>query len=207
MVLIGGEKVKVGVLGGTFDPVHRGHLAMAEEVVGSLALDEMLMIPAGRPMLKKAAMATPAEHRLAMLRLAVAGSPHLKISTIELERPGSTYTLDTLVELKKQYGDKALIYFILGWDTLAQLPEWYKPREIIEKCYLVAVPRPGFTQPNVRLLEKDLPGIAGKLIFMDKPRIDISASVIREMAAGGKAIDQLVPESVADYIKKHKLYT
>ena len=199
--------MKIGVLGGTFDPVHRGHIAMAEEEKATLGLDEMLLIPAGQPMSKKVAVATPAEHRLAMLRLAVAGKPYLKVSTIELERPGPTYTLDTLVELKKQYGDKAEIYFILGWDSLAQLPEWHRPERIIEECYLVAVPRPGFPRPDLGVLEKDIPGITGKVIFADKPEMDISASGIREMVADGKAITHLVPESVEKYIRENRLYT
>jgi len=199
--------MKVGVLGGTFDPVHRGHIAMAEEAKASLGLDEMLLIPAGHPMSKTTYRITPAQHRLAMLRLAVADKPHLKVSTMELERPGPTYTLDTLIELKKQYGDKAGIYFILGWDSLAQLPEWHEPGRIIEMCYLVAAPRPGFPSPGREDMEKKLPGISGKVIFMDKPQMDISASSIREMAAGGKAIDKLVPGPVAEYIKKNKLYT
>jgi nicotinate-nucleotide adenylyltransferase len=198
--------MKIGVLGGTFDPVHRGHIVMAEEAREALGLDEMLLIPAGQPMSKKVANPTPAEQRLEMLRLAVAGKPYLKIATIELERPGPTYTLDTLVELKKQYDDKAEIYFILGWDSLAQLPEWHQPKKIVEMCYLVAVPRPGFPKPGLEILEKDLPGISEKVIFMDRPWMDISASEIREMAAAGNDTATLVPVSVAAYIRKNKLY-
>jgi nicotinate-nucleotide adenylyltransferase len=179
---------------------------MAEEARESLGLDEMLLIPAGQPMLKKVSNTTPAKQRLEMLRLAVTGKPYLKIATIELERPGPTYTVDTLIELKKQYGDKAVMYFILGWDSLAQLPEWYQPKKIPEMCYLVAVPRPGFPKPDPEILEKDLPGISEKVIFMDRPRLDISASEIREMAAAGKDVAALVPGPVAAYIRKNKLY-
>ncbi len=198
--------MKVGVLGGTFDPVHRGHIAMAEEAKASLGLDEMLLIPAGHPMSKTTYRITPAQHRLEMLRLAAADKPHLKVSTMELERPGPTYTIDTLIELKKRYGDKADIYFILGWDSLSQLAEWHEPGRIIGMCHLVAVPRPGFPKPSLEELEKELPGISGKVIFMDKPQMDICASGIRDTVAGGKAIDTLVPGPVAKYIKKNQLY-
>jgi nicotinate-nucleotide adenylyltransferase len=199
-------KMKIGVLGGTFDPVHLGHLAMAEEVKRTLGLDEMLLVLAGQPVFKKPFRITPAEQRLEMLRLAVADRLDLKVSTIEMERPGPSYTADTLAELKKQYGKNVEIYFVLGGDSLTQLPEWYQPARIIERCYLVAVPRPGFPRPNLGDLEKKLPGISKKIVLMNKPRLDISASAIREMAERGQSIDGLVPGPVAAYIEKNKLY-
>jgi nicotinate-nucleotide adenylyltransferase len=201
------EKMKIGVLGGTFDPVHLGHLAMAGEVKKALGLEEVLMVPAGQPVAKTPQRVTPAEHRLKMLRLAVADKPHFKVSTIEVERPGPSYTADTLDELKKQCGGEVEIYFILGWDSLSQLPEWHEPGRIIERCYLVAVPRPGFPRPRLEDLERKLPGITKKVVMMNKPRRDISASVIREIAARGRSIDKLVPGPVAAYIVKHRLYT
>jgi nicotinate-nucleotide adenylyltransferase len=199
--------MKIGVLGGTFDPVHRGHIAMAEEVKKELALDEMFLIPAGRPVSKTALPITPAGHRLEMLRLGILKRPHLKLSTIEIERPGPSYTVDTLAELEKIYGENCAIYFVLGWDSLAKLPEWHEPGGIVARCYLVAVPRPGFNRPSLDVLEKDLPGISKKVVIMERPRLDISASAIREMAAGGQKIDRYVPGPVAEYIKKNKLYT
>jgi nicotinate-nucleotide adenylyltransferase len=206
MVGAGEGKMKIGVLGGTFDPVHLGHLAMAEEVKEALGLEEVLMVPAGQPVLKTPQRVSPAEHRLKMLRLAAADTPHLKVSTIEMERPGPSYTADTLDGLKKQYGNAVEIYFILGWDSLSQLPEWHEPGKIIEKCYLVAVPRPGFPRPRLKDLEREIPGITRKVVMMNRPRRDISASEIREMAARGKSIDKLLPGPVAEYIKKNRLY-
>jgi nicotinate-nucleotide adenylyltransferase len=199
--------MKIGVLGGTFDPVHRGHVAMAEEARKELEIEEMLMMPAGRPMSKVEEPIATAGQRLEMLRMAVAARPHLKVSTMEMERPGPSYTVDTLAELKKKYGENAGIYFVLGWDSLAQLPEWREPGGIVARCHLVAVPRPGLPRPSLDVLEKKLPGISKKVIFMDRPRLDISASSIREMIARGDKIDRLVPKSVAEYIIKHKLYT
>ena len=200
------EKKKIGILGGTFDPVHLGHIMIAEEVRQSLDLSEVLIIPAGQPQTKRPESVTQARQRLEMLKLAVEGKPELKISNIEIERKGPTFTVDTLVELKNQYKGYEL-YFILGWDSLEQLPTWHEPSRIINLCYLVAVPRPGVKKPSLKVLEGVLPGITEKVIFMDKPRIDISATEIREKAARGESISHLVQETVEMYIKKNKLYS
>src|SRR4030042_1622666 len=142
-----------------------------------------------------------------MLQLAVEGKPYLKVSTIEVERKGPSYTADTITEIKNKAGGGDELYFILGWDSLAQLPDWHEPSRIISMCTLVAVPRPGYAKPSLKALEGILPGISKKVIFLDKPKIDISATDIRELAATGESIDALVPQPVADYIKKNKLYT
>jgi len=198
--------MKIGVLGGTFDPVHRGHIMMADEAMKSLGLSEVILVPAGQPMSKVKERLTPAEHRLQMLRLAVAERQHLRVSTMELERPGLSYTVDTITELGKKYGSKDELLFIMGWDSLAQLPHWREPGRIISMCSVVAVPRPGFTRPDLKALEKKIPGISKRVVFLEKPRVDISATDIRKKVARGESIDQLVPAPVAEYIKKHKLY-
>jgi nicotinate-nucleotide adenylyltransferase len=202
----GNKTNKVGILGGTFDPVHLGHLMIAEEAKTALDLSEVLLIPAGQPMSRPNENITPAKHRLAMLQLAVEGKPYLKVSSMEIERKGPSYTADTIAEIKNNSVGSEL-YFILGWDSLAQLPDWHEPLKIINQCTLVVVPRPGYAKPSLKALEGILPGITQKVIFLDKPRIDISATEIREMAAEGDSIEQLVPEAVAQYIKKNKLYT
>jgi nicotinate-nucleotide adenylyltransferase len=199
--------MKIGVLGGTFDPVHRGHIMMAEEAKNALSLSEVLMVPAGQPVYKIHKNIASAEHRLAMLRLAVAGRPYLKVSTIEIERPGPSYTVDTIAGLRKQYGGGDEIYFILGWDSLAQLPDWREQVRLVSLCFLAAVPRPGRPRPDLEALEVRVPGISKRVVFLEKPQVDISASAIREMAARGESIDHLVPAPVAGYIKKHRLYT
>jgi nicotinate-nucleotide adenylyltransferase len=198
--------MKIGVLGGTFDPVHLGHIAMAEEARDTLGLTEVMIVPAGQPISKSADRITPTEQRIEMLRLAVDGRPHLKVSYMEIERAGPSYTVDTIAELKKRYGGKDEIYFILGWDSLTQMADWREPGRIIEMCYLAAVPRPGWQRPSLEALEKTIQGITKKVVFMDKPRLDISATVIREKVARGETIDGLVHGPVAEYIKKHKLY-
>ncbi len=200
------EIKRLGVLGGTFDPPHLGHLMIAGEVKQSLDLTEVLMIPAGIPQSKRFDVISPARQRLEMLELAVDEIPGLKVSTMELERKGPTFTVDTLLELKNAYGRNHEIYFIMGWDSLEQLPTWHEPSRIVNLCYLVAVPRPGVKKPSIRTLENVLPGITEKVIFMDSPKIDISATEIRERAAKGESIEHLVPEPVAKYIKKNKLY-
>jgi len=203
------EKIrkKIGVLGGTFDPVHLGHIVMAEEVKKALDLAEVLMIPAGQPQSRPAENLTPAKQRLEMLELAVEGKPGLKVSNIEIERKGPSFTVDTLLELKNTYGRGYEIYFILGWDSLAQIPAWHEPSRLINLCYLVAVPRPGFKRPTLKTMEGVVPGISDRVIYMDGPKIDISATEIREKVGRGESIAELVPEAVADYIKKNKLYT
>ena len=199
--------MKIGVLGGTFDPVHLGHLAVAEEVNAALDPSEIILVPAGQPLLKPAHPTASAEHRLQMLRLAVADRPYCRVSAMEIERPGPSYTVDTLAELRGQLGDEDEIFFILGWGSLEQLPEWREPSMIIGMCRLVAVPRPGYPRPDLEALEGRIPGISQRVVLLEKPRIDISAASIRELVARGAPIDHLVPAPVAEYIREHKLYS
>jgi len=197
---------KTGILGGTFDPVHTGHILLAEEVAGRLGLCEVVFIPAGHPWLKENGAITSAEHRLAMLKLAVAGRPLFSISTMELERPGPSYTADTMVELGRRRSAEEELYFILGWDNLKELPRWHQPQKLISLCKLAAVPRVGSQAPDLDELEKSLPGIKGRVAMLDGPHIDISASEIRRRVAAGLSIEGLVPPDVALYIEEHGLY-
>jgi len=198
--------MRLGVLGGTFDPVHRGHLMMAEEARVTLGLARVLLVPAGRPMSKPGRRVTAARHRLAMVRLAADGLPWLAVSAMEVERPGPSYTVDTITALRTQYGPDVEIFFILGWDSLVQLPAWHEPDRLVSLCRLVAVPRPGQVQPDVRELERAIPGISERVVFLDRPCVDISASAIREAVGRGEPVDHLVPETVAGYIREHRLY-
>ena len=198
--------MNIGVLGGTFDPVHNGHLIVAEEAITRLNLAEVIFVPAGQPWLKIDRPISPAEHRLQMLRLALADEPHFKLSTMEIERPGPSYTVDTIAELRGKISSEDELFFILGQDILTQLPQWRKASRLITLCYLVAVPRPGLPRPDLKALEASIPGISQRVMMMDKPHIDISASAIRDRRAQGLSVRHLVPEPVNRYIKEHDLY-
>ncbi len=198
--------MKTGILGGTFDPVHIGHMAMAEEARRRLELDEVLFVPAGRPWLKVDKHISPARHRVNMVSLAINGRPYLRLSKMEIERAGPTYTVDTIAQLKGQMGAADELYFILGWDNLEDLPQWKEPARLISLCRLVAVPRAGSPVPDPAALEAAVPGLSKRLIMLDKPEIDISASVIRQRVSRGLSIEHLVPEAVAGYIEEQGLY-
>ena len=199
---------KIGVLGGTFDPVHLGHLIVAADVREKLGLSEVLFVPAGKPWLKlkEEKTITVAEHRLAMVRLAIKGNPYFKVSTMETERPGSSYSIDTVLELKKKLGRGAELYFIVGPDALAELTRWKEPARLIEACQVVAIGRPGYAKADLRALDRSVPGAAKRIMLLDVPQIDISSTDIRKRVAQGQPIRRLVPEAVEKYIEKHKLY-
>ncbi len=198
--------VKIGVLGGTFDPVHKAHIVVAEEVRVSLNLAEVVFVPAGQPWLKEDRPILAAEHRLQMIRLAIAQQPHFKVSTVDIERPGPSYTVETLAALRSPPGTGDELYFILGRDNLAQLPRWRQPSRLIEMCYLVAVPRPGYSLPDLKALEAAIPGLARRLILLDRPNIDMDSTGIRDRVARGQPISHLVPGPVEEYIREHGLY-
>jgi nicotinate-nucleotide adenylyltransferase len=198
--------MNIGVLGGTFDPIHIGHLLVAEEVRARLELAEVLFVPAGQPWLKLNNAISPAQHRLEMVRLAIAGKTYFKLSTMEIERAGPSYTVDTIAQLQTELDAGDELFFILGWDNLNQLPQWYQPQRLVKMCRLVAVPRVDFPTPDLGSLEAAIPGLSKSVILLDEPHIDINASEIRERVAQGLSISQLVPEPVERYIKEHKLY-
>ncbi|MFC1931294.1 nicotinate-nucleotide adenylyltransferase [Chloroflexota bacterium] len=198
--------MNIGVLGGTFDPVHNAHLIVAEEVKARLNMSKVIFMPAGQPQLKEEKSISAAGHRFQMLSLALADKPHFKLSSMEIERPGPSYTVDTIAELRPQIGDEDELFFILGRDNLAQLPKWHDATRLAGMCYFVAVPRPGSLRPDLKALEASLPGISQRVMLIDRPEIDISASAIRERVARGLSIRHLVPEPVNSYIKEHGLY-
>jgi len=196
----------IGVLGGTFDPIHNGHLVVAEEVRAQLKLSEVLFVPAGQPWLKPDSPIAAAEHRVQMVRLALAGKPYFNLSTLEIERGGPSYTVDTIAELQGQLGVGTVLLFILGWENLVELPQWKEPARLLKRCRLVAVPRPGYPVPDLKALEDAIPGLSQGVILLDEPKIDINASAIRSRVAQGLSIEHLVPEAVDRYIKQHGLY-
>ncbi len=196
----------MGVIGGTFDPVHSGHLKVAEEARTRLGLGEVLFVPAGQPWLKEPRSISPAPHRLEMLRLALGPTPYFRLSTHDIDRPGLTYSVDTIVDLREQLGAEARLFFILGWDCVGELPLWKDAARIVEMCCLVAVPRPGSAPPDMALLEASLPGISGRLTLLDMSPLDISSTDIRDRVAHGLSIHSLVPRAVERYIREKGLY-
>lgn len=194
-----------GLLGGTFDPPHLGHLVLAEAARRILSLDEVIFIPAGQPWVKAAMKVTPARHRLAMTRLAAAELPYAAVSDTEIKRPGPSYTWQTLEELRALYPQDEL-YFILGWDNLGSLPLWHYPDRIIKSACLAAAPRTGSPKPDLAALDKAVPGLAARTVVMTEPEIDISATAIRERVRQGQPISALVAAPVAGYIAAHGLY-
>ena len=198
--------MNIGVMGGTFDPIHIGHLVVAEEARRRVNLAETLFVPAGLPWLKTDSLISAAEHRMKMVRLAIADKPYFKLSTVEIERAGQSYTVDTIADLQGQIGAEDELFLILGWDSLAELPQWHEPSRLITMCRLVIAPRPGYPRPKLKSLEGSIPGISPRVMLMDGPEIDISASNIRDRVGRGLSVHHLVPKPVNRYIKQHGLY-
>jgi len=197
---------RIGVLGGTFDPVHTGHLLIAQKSKELLELDEVIFIPAGQPVFKSDIEISAAQHRLEMLLIATSETPYFNVSTIEIERPGPSYTVDTLVELEAGFDRKTEVYLLVGYDAIIELPSWKEPARLVELCYLVAVKRPGFDEVDVKSLEEKIPGISDRIIYLNAPCIDISSTEIRTRVEQGMAVGGLVPDSVEHYIAENGLY-
>ncbi len=198
--------MRLGVLGGTFDPPHVGHLILAEEARGRLGLSKVLFVPAGDPWRKAGQTVSPAGHRLAMARLTVAEDPNFEVSTLEMERQGPSYTADTLEALHQQHRRGLDLYFILGEDALYDLPHWKDPARIIGLARLAVARRPGDEQTSAADLEATVPGLSDRVVPLSMPTIDISSTALRERARAGLSLRYLVPPGVDEYIRRHGLY-
>ncbi len=198
--------MRLGVLGGTFDPVHLGHQIIAEEARVKLSLDRVMFVPAGQPWFKDDVELSPSADRLEMLRLAVCSNPNFHIDTQELERPGPSYTVDTLEELRSRLGAEVELYFIIGLDALAEMPRWKRPARLADLCHFAGMGRPAFTDMDVQGLEKAIPGISRRIHIVDNVLVDISSSDIRRRVQEGLPIRYLVPEGVERYIREKGLY-
>jgi nicotinate-nucleotide adenylyltransferase len=197
---------KLGVLGGTFDPVHLGHLIIAQEAQARLGLDRVLFVPTGQPWMKRGRTISPGEHRVAMARLAVADSPRFEVSSMEVDRPGPTYTVETLQALRREGPNELEIFFIIGADSLEGLARWKELQRVRELCTLVAVSRPGHREPDVASTEAGLPDAAPQVIPLPGIQIGIGGSEIRERVAAGRPIRYWVPPAVEEYIMRNGLY-
>ncbi len=196
----------MGVMGGTFDPVHVAHLIIAEEARVRLGLEEVVFIPAGQPWLKAASPVSPAEARLQMVRLAVSSNPFFRVSDMEVARQGPSYTVDTLQALHEELGVGAELYFIIGFDSLADLPRWKEPQRILQQCTLVLFPRPGQAMSLLDETERTLPGVKAKARVMEGPVMGISSTEIRHRVAEGLSVRYLVPADVEQFIAERGLY-
>jgi nicotinate-nucleotide adenylyltransferase len=200
------EPQRIGVYGGTFDPIHIGHLAAAEDARAALGLDRVLIIPAARQPLKHAAQGAAPEHRLAMARLACADNPAFSVDPIEVERPPPSYTVDTLRTLGEGLGPAAELWLILGADAARDLPRWHRAADIPALARLAIVGRPG-SPLHLPSLEAALPGLAGRYRLVDGPHLDISSTELRRRLAAGRPVRYQIPDAVRAYIESRRLYT
>lgn len=202
------ERTRIGILGGTFDPVHYAHLAIAEEVYCALDLTRVLFVPAGQPPHKIGEQITPVEHRVAMLELAIRANPHFSLSLVDVEREGPSYTVDTLRLLRREWGPDASFYFVVGGDSLRDLPTWYDPAGILDQATIVALMRPGYTDVSAERakLATRLPALEHRLLVVEGPRMDLSSTELRRRVATGRPIKYQTPDEVEDYIRCHRLY-
>lgn len=196
--------MRLGVFGGTFDPVHMGHLIAAEDARAAMRLDEVLFVPAGEPWFKSYRRVTPARHRLAMVRLAVRDNPRFGVSDMEIRREGPSYTIDTLAELRRVRPD-AEMFVILGVDALREIDRWRQPRRLFQMATVVGMARPGASL-DVSVLNAAIPGASDRIRLVDSALIDISGTDIRRRVADGASIRYRVPPAVERYIRDHSLY-
>jgi len=197
--------LRLGILGGTFDPVHRGHLALAHAACDQLSLGEVMFLPAGQPWRKAERMIASNEHRLAMLRRALEGEAAFPISTLELERPGPSYTAETLEALRDDRPEDEL-FFLLGEDALMDLPNWERPQRILELARLAVARRADISPEALEEAERRLPGLGERVIWLMMSTVAVSATEIRERVRAGQPIGDLAPAAVEEYIRKQGLY-
>ena len=196
---------RLGIMGGTFDPIHNGHLVAAEQAYDDLGLDLVVFMPAGSPAFKQGKKIASGEDRYAMTLLATSDNPHFVASRFEVDRPGITYTSETLRLLKEHYPQNVELYFITGADAIADIVRWNNSASIAENATLVGATRPGYN------LDKaagaiDSCGIDFHVIYLEVPALAISSSYLRERVAKGQSLRYLTPDSVTGYLHKHQLY-
>jgi nicotinate-nucleotide adenylyltransferase len=193
------EKRRLGVMGGTFDPIHHGHLVAASEVAHLFDLDEVVFVPTGEPWQKNERKVTEAEDRYLMAVIATASNPRFQVSRIDVDRPGATYTIDTLRQVRRQYGPDIELFFITGADALAQMLTWHNAEELFTLAHFIGCTRPGHHLANPGLPE-------GRVSLVEVPALSISSSEVRNRVRAGEPIWYLVPDGIVQYINKKNLY-
>ncbi len=195
--------MKIGIMGGTFDPIHIGHLVAAEQARAVFELDKVIFVPNRQPPHKPGVPVTPPEHRYAMVVLSIYTNPFFEVSRIEIDRPGPSYAVDTVRELRNIY-PSAELFFVTGADAIAEILSWKESDKIIKMCKFIAVTRPGYdierARERIRTLDE------AHVEFLRVTEINVSSTEIRRRVREGKPIKYLVPEAVESYIYKHKLY-
>lgn len=195
---------KLGIMGGTFDPIHIGHLACAEQVRENINLDGVVFVPAGNPVFKREKKVTPAEQRLEMCHLACMNNPYFDVSALEIEREGDTYTVDTLRTLRAHYPENVELFFITGADAVMSILKWHQSAEIAQLTHLIAATRPGYAR--LEDLQRYMNSSDFRVDYAEITALSISSSDLRLMVAEGRSIRYLTMQSVYDYIDSHSLY-
>ncbi len=205
--LNGANISRLGILGGSFDPVHIAHLLTAEAAVEALNLDRVIFVPVGEQPLKRGRQMTAPQHRLAMVQLAIKDNPRFALSTVDIDRPGPSYTVETIKIVRDQLGrnEELSMWFIMGADSLVTLPGWHDPGGILAQARLAVVRRPGSTV-DMAPLAAQLPQLESATDWIDAPLMEISATDLRERVAHGKSIRYRVPDAVMGYIREKGLY-
>ena len=193
---------RLGVMGGTFDPIHHGHLVTAEEARAQFDLHEVLFVPTGHPWMKAHDNVSPAEHRYLMTVIATASNPRFSVSRIEVDREGPTYAVDTLRQLRDERGAGTELFFVTGADAMLEILHWKQPEEMFQLAHFIAATRPGY---DLAAFQQDTPG-RKRVSVMPIPALAISSTDIRARVAEGRPIQYLVPEGVEHYIEKVWLY-
>ncbi len=201
-----GDAERVGILGGTFDPIHIGHLLLAEETRLALGLDRVVFIPAGQPWRKAGRPITAAADRVAMVELAIAGNPAFSLSRVEIERRGPSYTAETLGRLRAEWGVGPRLWFILGSDALQDLPNWREPERILAQTRLAVAARDGFDRADLARLDLRVPHLSASVDVVPMPRVAISASELRRRLREGTSVRYWLPEPVEAYAQDRGLY-
>ena len=197
---------KIGIMGGTFDPIHIGHLVTAEAVRNEYSLDQVLFIPASSPPHKQDMDVTPPIHRYIMTVMATYSNPYFYVSTIEMERSGPSYTVDTIAALIEQFGESTELFFIMGADSAQELPTWNNVDRLLELCSVVAAARPGCADTIDDIIRYFGPLGQKRIHRLAAPELEISSTDIRERVREGNSIKYIVPDSVENYILKEGLY-
>ena len=194
---------RLGVMGGTFDPIHNGHLTTAEEALTQFDLDQVVFVPTGNPWMKEHTVVSPAEHRYLMTVIATASNPKFTVSRVEVDRAGPTYTVDTLRALQAEEPYESELFFITGADAMLEIFHWKDPQDILELAHFIAATRPGY---DIAAFEAEAPSRNPRVSVMNVPALAISSTDIRERVRDGRPIRYLVPEGVKSYVEKAGIY-